>query len=466
MTVTPPSAPAPPAVPASPGGGLHQSLRPRHMTMIAFGGVIGAGLFVGSSAVIHQTGPAAVLSYLAAGLIVVMVLRMLAEMAVASPEVGSFAAYARESLGPGAGFTIGWLYWYQWAITLAIEAVAGAGVLTRWVDVPISLLSIGLLALLTASNLLSARSFGEFEFWFSSIKITTVVVFVAVCAGWLLGIGPDDSPGLGNLADHGGFVPEGTLTVLSGVVIVFFSFYGGEVVTIAAAESPDPVRAVARAAMTMIVRILLFYVVSIFLVVAVMDWRDVVVGESPFTAALDVIGLTFAGDVMSVVVLTAVLSCLNSGLYAASRMAYAMAVRGDAAPALARTSHAGVPVRAILMTSATGFAAILVAYTLPGEAFTLLVSSAGAIAIVVYLLIALSQVRMRRRLEREAPERLQLRMWLFPWLSYATILAMAGILVAMAFVPEMREQLIPSAVSVLAVVAIHRRRARRAGARG
>src|SRR3954463_610961 len=183
---------------------LQKSLKPRHMTMISLGGVIGAGLFVGSSAVIKTTGPAAVLSYLIAGFLIVLVMRMLGEMAVANPQVGSFAEYARRSLGGWAGFSTGWLYWYFWSIVLAIEAVAGAEILQRWVDVPLWIMALGLMLLLTGINLTSVKSFGEFEFWFAGVKVVAIVAFIVVAAGFLLGIGSGDSPGLSNLTAHEG----------------------------------------------------------------------------------------------------------------------------------------------------------------------------------------------------------------------------------------------------------------------
>src|SRR3954463_13431768 len=190
-------------------GDLQKSLKPRHMTMISLGGVIGAGLFVGSSAVIHTTGPAAVLSYLLAGVLIVLVMRMLGEMAVANPQVGSFAEYARRSLGPWAGFSTGWLYWYFWAIVLAIEAVAGAEILQRWVDLPLWVMALALMAGLPATNLVSVRSYGEFEFWFASIKVAAIVAFIVICLAFLLGVGSGHSPGLSNLTVHGGFAPAG-----------------------------------------------------------------------------------------------------------------------------------------------------------------------------------------------------------------------------------------------------------------
>ena len=304
--------------------GLQRSLRQRHMTMISLGGVIGAGLFVGSGAVLNKTGPAAVVSYLLAGVLVILVMRMLGEMAVANPAVGSFVEYCRNALGPRAGFTIGWLYWWFWAIVLAIEAVAGATIMQRWLPgVPVWAMSLIVMLLLTGTNLISVKSYGEFEFWFASIKVAAIIAFIVIAAGFLLGVGAGDSPGLSNLTAHGGFAPEGAVTILSGVVIVIFAFVGAEIVTIAAAESDEPERAVARATNQVVGRVLVFYVLAIFLIVCIVPWNDTKLGDSPFIAALDTIGIPGSADIMNAIVVTAVLSCLNSGIYVASRMLFA-----------------------------------------------------------------------------------------------------------------------------------------------
>jgi GABA permease len=434
---------------------LQKGLRQRHMTMISLGGVIGAGLFVGSGAVMNQTGPAAILSYLAAGLLVVLVMRMLGEMAVANPRVGSFMEYCREALGPWAGFSVGWLYWYFWAIVLAIEAVAGAEILRNWLPgIPIWVMSLALMTALTTTNLWSVRSFGEFEFWFASIKVAAIIVFIAIGAGWLLGLGGGDSPGLSNLTEHGGFFPEGGITVLSGIVIVIFAFVGAEIVTIAAAESDEPERAVARATNAVVWRVLVFYVLAVAIVVAVLPWNDAKLGNSPFIAALDTIGIPGAADIMNAIVVTAVLSCLNSGIYTGSRMLFALARRGDAPRAVLETNARGVPVKAILLTVSIGFASVILAAIWPDSVFLWLVNSSGAVALFCYVLIACAELRMRRRLEREAPERLTLRMWLYPWLTYASIAAMVVVIGAMALVDDVRNQLWWSLGSLAVVLAL------------
>ena len=433
---------------------LGRGLKHRHMTMIALGGIIGAGLFVGSSAVISTTGPGAVVSYLAAGVLVVLVMRMLGEMAVANPSVGSFADYTRSALGNWAGFSTGWLYWYFWSIVLAVEAVAGAEILQRWIDAPTWLISLVLMALLTGTNLFSVRSYGEFEFWFASIKVAAIVAFILVAVAWLFGLGGGDSPGLSNLTSEGGFAPAGVITLLSGVVVVIFAFVGAEIVTIAAAESEQPEEAVARAVRSVVYRVLLFYVLSIFLLVAVVPWDQVASGDSPFIAALDKIGIPGSADVMNAIIVTAVLSCLNSGLYTGSRMLFALARRGDAPKGLLDVNRRGVPVKAILLTTAIGFLSTILAWLSPDTVFLFLVNSSGAVALFVYLLVAVAQLRMRRQLEREAPERLKVRMWLYPWLTWLSIVAIVAVIASMALVDDeaTNAYLVPSLISAAVVL--------------
>jgi GABA permease len=419
--------------------GLQAGLKRRQVTMIALGGVIGAGLFVGSGAVINQTGPAAVLSYLLAGVLVILVMRMLGEMAVANPSTGSFADYARLSLGDWAGFTTGWLYWWFWVIVLAVEAVAGAEIIQRWVDIPIWASSLVLMLLLTLTNLASVRSYGEFEFWFASIKVAAIIAFIVLCLAYALGLTGGDA-GFSHLTSDG-FAPNGYGKVLTGVVIVIFAFVGAEIATIAAAESDEPSRAVAKATNSVIGRVLVFYVLSVFLIVSILPWDSTKLGESPFVAALDLIGLPGAADIMNAIVLTAVLSCLNSGIYVASRMMFALAERGDAPRWTTNINARGVPARAILLATVVGYVSVIFAALWPETIFLWLVNSSGAVALFVYLLICVSQLRMRARLEREDPEKLQVRMWGYPYLTWLSIAAIVVVIASMAFVDDVRDQL-------------------------
>ena len=242
---------------------LGKGLRQRHLAMIAIGGVIGAGLFVGSGAVIAEVGPGAFITYALTGVLIIMVMRMLGEMAAANPATGSFADYARQALGGWAGFSVGWLYWYFWVIVVGFEAVAGAGILQRWVPLPLWVLSLVLMLLMTATNLYSVRSYGEFEYWFAGVKVATIVIFIVLGTLFVFGLWPGKSMDFSNLTAHGGFFPHGTGALFSGIVVVIFSMVGAEIATIAAAESDEPERAIVRATNSVVLRVIVFFVGSI-----------------------------------------------------------------------------------------------------------------------------------------------------------------------------------------------------------
>jgi GABA permease len=431
----------------STASGLRHGLKERHMTMIALGGVIGAGLFVGSGVVIRAAGPAAVISFAITGLIVVLVMRMLGEMAVALPTVGSFYEYSRHAwsnrpvLGQLAGFLTGWMYWYFWVIVVALEAVAGAGLVRFWLpNLPTWLVSLGLLLGLTSTNLISARVFGEFEFWLASIKIAAITVFLLLATLFVLGLWPGAVFSMANLTGLGGFAPNGVLPVLTGAVAATGFYFGAEIVTVAAAETAEPAKAVAKATQSVITRVLVFYIGSIFLVVCLVPWAAAGMA-TPYVTALGAMGIPAAAQIMNAVILTAVLSALNSGLYASSRMLFALTRRGDAPRGLASLSRNGVPIRAILLGTVFGYGAVVMSYVSPDTVFAFLVNSYGTVALFVYVLIACAQLRLRARLEKEDPARLKVRMWAYPYLTWLAIAGMLAILVAMAFIPDQRTPL-------------------------
>src|SRR5918996_882245 len=440
-------------------GRLQPGLKRRHMTMIAIGGIIGAGLFVGTGPILNQAGPATILTYMITGAILILIMRMLGEMATAQPSVGSFSDYSRMALGNWAGFSVGWLYWYFWAIVVGFEATVAAGILGQYIPgVAPWLISLILILLLTATNLYSVGSYGEFEFWFAGIKVAAIVIFIVLAALFVIGLWPGDSPGLSNLYAKGGFFPNGPLAMFSGVATVIFAFVGAEIVTIAAAESNEPGRNVARATNAVIYRVLLFYVVSVFFVACIVPWNtgfteDII--KSPFTLAFETIGIPGSGTLMNFVVLTAVLSVLNSSLYTTSRMLFALTRHNDAPRFFTNTTARGVPIWAILAGTSFGYVSVAIFYFFPANVFTWLINASGAIALFAYLLIAVSELVMRRRLEREAPETLQLRMWFYPWLTYLSIAAMVAVLVAMFIIPDQRPLLITSLISLGVILAAY-----------
>ena len=432
---------------------LSRTLRGRHLTMISIGGIVGAGLFVGSSTSIRAGGPATFISYAITGSIILMVMRMLAEMSAALPDVRSFTEFARAGLGEGAGFVAGWLYWYVWLMTVPIEAIAGAKILQSWLPLPLLPLGIGLMTAMTTVNLLSARSYAEFEFWFASIKVAAILAFIVLAAAYAIGVTAPHGPTFANLVDYGGFAPHGWVAVLAVVPTAFFAMTGAEITTIAAVESAQPGRAISQLTATVIWRILFFYVGSLFLIVVVNPWTTVRSGESPFTLALETMRIPWAGSIMSVVILTAVLSCLNSAFYVSSRVLFILAAHANAPAALVKLNAARVPTASVLIGAAAGYLGILAATQAPQIVFDFLVSSTGALMIFVYMLIAAAQIRLRRARERSAQPPPAVTMWLFPWSSYAAIAAMGAVLIAMAFTRGLQEDLKMSCVT-LAMAAI------------
>jgi L-asparagine transporter-like permease len=445
---------------------LSRSLQPRHVTMISIGGIIGAGLFVGSSASIAATGPAIVLSYLITGTLVLLVMRMLGEMAVMLPAVRSFTEFARVGLGPWAGFVAGWLYWYFWIIVVPVEAIAGATILHGWLGLPSWLLGLVLMGVMTGVNLMSARSYGEFEFWFASIKVAAILVFIALATAFACGFTSPSGPTFANLTRYGGFVPKGWVSVLAGAVTVYFSLTGAEITTIAAAESREPARAVARMSSSVIVRILTFYVGSVLLIVTVVPWIEVRPGESPFTLALTTMHFRWASLAMSAIILTAVLSCLNSAFYVCSRVLFVLAEHGDAPQWLVRLNVRRVPTRSVWVGSLAGVFGILAAINYPQTVFAFLVNASGALMVFIYMMVALAHIRLRRAREARGEPPPALTMWLFPWSSYAAVGGMAAVLIAMALTPgelttELRISVVALAVAAIAFFIVDaRRRAR------
>ncbi|MEU9027876.1 amino acid permease [Streptomyces sp. NPDC048383] len=448
---------------------LSHSLKQRHLTMLGLGGVIGAGLFVGSGAGIGIAGPAIILSYLLAGVLAMLVMRMLGEMSAAMPASGSFSVYAQKALGRWAGFSAGWLYWFLLVVVLAVEATGAAKIANGWLpSVDQWVWVLVFMVVFTVCNLAAVRKFGEFEFWFAALKVGAIVLFLILGTLAIFGVLPDTDPvGMANLTGHGGFFPAGMGGVVAGMLAVVFAFGGLEVVTIAAAESDDPARSVARAVRSAVWRILFFYVGSMLVIVTLLPWDSLEPGQSPYVAVLDSIGIPAAGQIMNIVVFVALLSALNANLYGSSRMVFSLAERGEAPRSLLKVSPGGVPRRAVFASVAFGFVSVVLNLLWPDTVFLYMLNAVGAVLLFVWALIAVSQLKLRGMLEREMPERLTLRMWLFPYLTWAALIGMAAVLVLMLLDDSARPQLLWSsgaAAAVLLVAWLREVRARRAAA--
>jgi GABA permease len=449
----------------SQSGVLRGALGNRQMTMIAIGGVIGAGLFVGSGSAIQQAGPAALVAYAAIGVLVVLVMRMLAELAVAQPETGSFSSYASRELGPWAGLTVGWLYAYQWCVTIGFEAIAGAAIAHHLLpEVPTWLAALVVMVALIAVNFIRVEAFGTLEYWFAMIKVAAIVAFLLIGLAAVLGVLPGTpAPGMSNLTGNGGFAPGGWTPVLSTCLVVFFSFFGTEVVTVAAGEAKDPVEAVRRGINSVVWRILLFYIGSIALVVTLLPWDATAVTASPYSAVLEHLGVPFAAPLMDFIVLTAVLSCLNSGIYSSSRMLHSLAQRGEAPRLLARVSRSGVPTTAVLAASSVGLLTVVANYFLPTAAvYRFLLDSSGSVAVLVYLCIVATHLRGRARLDRGGFGDRPVRMWAYPYLNIAVLAVLLAVIAGMGADSGSRRSLLLTlgiaSVTVVAGIAYQARR--------
>jgi L-asparagine transporter-like permease len=433
---------------------LGHGLKQRHLSMIALGGVIGAGLFVGSGAGIAAAGPAVVLAFTLSGLLVMLVMRMLGEMSAAHPASGSFSVHAEREIGPWAGLTAGWMYWVMLCCGVAAEATAAGSIMNSWLPgVPGWAWVAVFMVFFCAANLTAVKNFGEFEFWFAAIKISAIVAFLVLGVLGVSGV-LGTAPGTANLTGHGGFLPHGAGGLVTGLLASVFAYGGLETVTIAAAESADPRRNVANAVRTAVWRIAVFYIGSMALVVTLVPWNDPdVVRLGPYVTVLAFLHVPGAAHVMQAVVLIALLSAMNANIYGASRMAFSLVARGQGPRALARVGG-GVPRLAVLASCGFGFAAVLAGYWWPDTVFSWLMNTTGVAILVVWLFIGAAQLRMRRRLEREAPELLTVRMWAYPYLTWVAIAAVVGVLALMTTTPGDREQLYAAGALVAALSAV------------
>ena len=377
---------------------LKRSLTARHLNMIAMGGAIGTGIFLALGATIQQAGPGgAIVAYACIGIMVYFLITSLGEMATFMPVAGSFGTYASKFVDPAMGFALGWNYWYNWAITVAAEMVAGALIMKFWLpNIPAIIWSVLFLTLIVALNLFSAKAYGESEFWFASIKIVTVIVFLIIGIATILGILGGEWIGLKNFTVGEAPFVGGAKSIFMVFLIAGFSFQGTELVGIAAGESEDPEKNIPKAINTIFWRILIFYIGAIFVVGALIPYTKAGVDTSVFTLIFQRVGIAAAASIMNAVILTSVLSCGNSGMYASSRMLYAMAKDGKAPVWLGKLNSRGVPVNAVLLTTLVASACCLTGLYAESTVYVWLVAASGLAGFVAWLGIALCHYRFRR----------------------------------------------------------------------
>jgi len=416
--------------------------------MIALGGVIGSGLFVSSGYTIGQAGPlGAVLAYAVGALVAYMVMSCLGELAAHHPAAGGFHAHATRDLGPAWGFATAWLYWMCWAVALASEFTAAGLLMQRWFpSIPVWIWSLIFAALLFTINAMSSRVFAETEFWFSLIKVAAVVVVIVVGTATIFGINPaSDAPAVGfsNFMTDDGLFPTGLTGVLVTILSVFYAFSGTELIGVAAGEAKDPERSIPKAIRTAIVRLAVFFVGAIVVIAAIIPYSEASANESPFVTVLDVAGLPAGADVMNFVIITALLSAGNSGLYSCARMLHAMGAAGQAPKALSSVNGRGVPMLALSLSMLGGLASLLSSFIAADTLFMALVSISGFAVVAVWIVICASQISFRRRfvaVHKNTGE-LPYTSPLFPLFPITALFLLGASLIGVAFDPAQRAAL-------------------------
>lgn len=380
---------------------------PRHLIMIAMGGVIGSGLFLSSGYTISQAGPlGAVIAYLVGAFVVYLVMACLGELAIAYPVSGAFHIYASRSIGPATGFATAWLYWLCWAVAIGSEFTASGLLMQRWFpDVEVWVWCLVFAAILFGFNAVSSKFFGESEFWFSIIKVGAIIALIVLGGAALFGFHPLSESGnhpflFENFNTSGGLFPNGFTGVLVTALAVFYAFSGSELIGVAAGETTDPARNIPKAMRSTVIRLLIFFVGAIAVIAATVPYDQVGLDESPFVTVFSSVGIPYAADIMNFVIITALLSAGNSGLFSCARMLYSLADEGHAPKALKRLTRRGIPLIALSVSMVGGIASLISSVVAPETVYLALVSVAGFAVVGVWMSITASHFFHRRAFVR------------------------------------------------------------------
>lgn len=436
---------------------LLRGLSARHIRFIALGSAIGTGLFYGSAAAIQMAGPAVLLAYLVGGAAVFIVMRALGEMAVRNPVSGSFGSYARHYLGPLAGFITGWTYTFEMIIVCLADVTAFGVYMGLWYpDVPRWIWVLSIICFIGALNLCHVKVFGEMEFWLSLIKVTAIVAMIAAGAGVIFfGFGHHfPATGVENLWSHGGFAPEGFGGIVASLGIVMFAFGGIEIIGITAAEARNPEKVIPRAINTIPLRIILFYVCTLFILMAIFPWTSIGQQGSPFVLIFEGLGLPAAANVLNIIVISATISAINSDIFGAGRMMFGMAQEGMAPKSFLRLARNGVPWMTVVVLAASLLAAVVLNYLIPEQVFVLIASLAAFATLWVWLMILLSHFAMRRSLTAEERREIRFPVPFWPLAPALTLLFMLLVIGVLGAVAETRMALMAGLVWLALLTAI------------
>ncbi|MGW8464287.1 amino acid permease [Pseudomonas sp. CLCA07] len=440
-----------------PAKGLKRGLSARHIRFMALGSAIGTGLFYGSASAIQMAGPAVLLAYLIGGAAVFMVMRALGEMAVHNPVAGSFGQYASTYLGPMAGFILGWTYAFEMVI-VGMADVTAFGIymgfwfpeVSRWIWV------LGIVSVVGGLNLCNVKVFGEMEFWLSLLKVAAIVAMILGGFGIML-FGISTAPGaqatdISNLWSHGGFMPNGVGGLIASFAVVMFAFGGIEIIGVTAGEAKDPQHVLPRAINAVPLRILLFYVLTMFVLMSIFPWQQIGSQGSPFVQIFDNLGISSAATILNIVVISAAISAINSDIFGAGRMMYGLAQQGHAPKGFARLSRNGVPWMTVVVMSAALLLGVLLNYLIPENVFLLIASIATFATVWVWLMILCTQVAMRRSMSAEQVAQLKFPVPFWPYAPMAAIAFMLFIFGVLGYFPDTQAALIVGVVWIVLLV--------------
>ena len=440
-----------------PEKGLKRGLNARHIRFMALGSAIGTGLFYGSASAIQMAGPAVLLAYLIGGAAVFMVMRALGEMAVHNPVSGSFGHYASTYLGPMAGFILGWTYAFE-MIIVCLADVTAFGIymgfwfpeVARWVWV------LGIVFLIGGLNLCNVKVFGEMEFWLSLLKVGAIVAMILGGFGIMLfGIhsaGETQASGLSNLWAHGGFMPNGIGGLIASFAVVMFAFGGIEIIGITAGEAKDPQRVIPKAINAVPLRILLFYVLTLFVLMAIYPWPQIGSQGSPFVQIFSNLGIGSAATILNIVVISAAVSAINSDIFGAGRMMYGLAQQGQAPKGFAQLSKQGVPWMTVVVMGAALLGGVVLNYLIPENVFLLIASIATFATVWVWLMILFTQVAMRRSMTKAQIAELRFPVPFWPYAPAAAIVFMLFVFGVLGYFPDTQAALMVGAVWIVLLI--------------
>lgn len=437
------------------GNTLARGLKNRHIQLIALGGAIGTGLFLGTSTAIGLAGPSMLLGYAVAGIVAFLIMRQLGEMVVEEPVAGSFSHFAFRYWSDFAGFLSGWNYWALYVLVSMAELTAiGIYVQYWWPEIPVWVSALAFFVLVNGINMLHVRLFGEMEFWLSIVKVTAIIAMIGF-GSWLLASGTGGpQASMGNLWELGGFFPNGVSGLLMAMAVIMFSFGGLELVGITAAEADDPGKTIPKATNQIIYRILIFYIGALAVLMALYPWNQVQEGASPFVMIFDSLDNGWVATALNVVVLTAALSVYNSCVYCNSRMLYGLALQGNAPKSLVRVNRRGVPVAALGVSAAATAAVVLINFFMPEDAFGMLMLLVVAALVINWAMISITHLMFRRHLVREG-RRPAFASPGAPVTNVLCLLFLAGILVVMWFTPGIRTAILLMPVWLVLLTAMY-----------